>query len=236
MNNIVIPAPEFELKLPISGETVRYRPFLVREERMMMILKEATDMSTVVQNLKKIVNNCVLSELDTTNLSYTDFEYLFLNMRVRSMGESVDFNTECECCKKPTPVSVNLNDLCTELENMDLPENTVMLTDDIGVMVSPLKLRDAAVATQIAEKDSVQAIMVFIEKVFTKDAVYDFAETTNKEKTSFIDSLSLKHVELIMNTINSYPKLKAEIDVSCINCGENFKFSAEGLENFFTSA
>ena len=236
MNNLVLPTPEFELKLPISGDVVRYRPFLVKEERMMMILKEATDPNMVIQNLKKIVKNCILSDLNINNISYTDFEYLFLNMRVRSMGETVDFNTQCDSCGKPTPVSINLNDVCTNLEEVELPETDVMLTEDIGVKVCPLKLRDAAAASAIAEKDSVQAIMVFIEKVYTKDNVYDFSEATERERVAFVDSLSLKHVEMIMETINKFPKLKTKTNVTCVNCGESFDFEAEGLENFFTSA
>mgnify|MGYP003126825186 CR=1 FL=1 len=236
MNNLVLPTPEFELKLPISGDVIRYRPFLVKEERMMMILKEATDPNMVIQNLKKIVKNCIISDYNINNITYTDFEYLFLNMRVRSMGEAVEFNTQCECCNKPTPVSVDLNGVCTNLEETDLPETDVMLTEDIGVKVCPLKLRDAAAASAIAEKDSVQAIMVFIEKVYTKDNVYDFSEATERERVAFVDSLSLKHVEMIMETINKFPKLKTETNVTCVNCGESFDFEAEGLENFFTSA
>ena len=234
MDNLVIPTPEFELTLPISREKVQYRPFLVREERMMMVLKESTDTTMIIQNLKKIVANCIISDFDVNTLSYTDFEYLFLKMRVRSMGEHVDFKTTCESCGKMTPIEVDLNAICEKVEGSEVPEGKVMLTDDIGVMLSPLRLRDAATASALAEKDSVQAVLVFIDKVFTKDAVYNFHESSPSDRAKFIDSLSMKHVDLILAEVSKYPKLETTEKVTCANCGATFDFHAEGLETFFT--
>ena len=104
MDNLVIPTPEFELtRQSVVKSSVPTFP--CEEERMMMVLKESTDTTMIIQNLKKIVANCIISDFDVNTLSYTDFEYLFLNMRVRSMGEHVDFKTTCESCGKMTPIS-----------------------------------------------------------------------------------------------------------------------------------
>lgn len=232
--DLVIPTPEFELKLPISKQTVKYRPFLVKEERVMLVLKESTDSNMVLNNLKKIMNQCILSELDIDKLTYSDFEYLFLNMRVRSMGESVDFNTTCPSCGKSLPIEIDLNDLCEDMEKKEIPDPKLMLTEDIGVMVTPLKLKDAAAANVVAEKTPVQSVMFFIEKVFTKETVYSFDEVSPKDKVTFIDSLTAKHVDMIMERISEFPKLEAIVPMKCFHCEHEFEFKAEGLETFFT--
>ena len=121
--DLVIPTPEFELTLPISKQKVQYRPFLVKEERMMMVLKESKDTNHGFQNLKKIIANCIISDFDVNTLSYTDFEYLFLNMRVRSMGEHVDFKTTCPLLWKKTPIEIDLNAICEkDMEDLRFPK------------------------------------------------------------------------------------------------------------------
>ena len=106
-----IKTPEYVIELPISKQKVTYRPFLVREEKMFMMLKEAKDQNLLVNNLKKIVEQCIIDGPNIDDISYNDFEILFLSMRVRSMGESVDLSLKCKSCGKQSPVSINLDDV-----------------------------------------------------------------------------------------------------------------------------
>ena len=234
MENLVIPTPEFSLKLPISGHTIRYRPFLVREEKLMLTLKEAKDNNMVLENLKKIMQLCIIEEYNVNDLAYTDFEYLFLNMRTRSIGESVDLEVPCSSCEKKTPCSLDLNEVSEAISNTELPETSIMLTEQIGVIVKPLDLRHAGVALNLTEKDQLKGVALFIDKIYTKDEVHTFAELSPQQQNAFIDSLSMKHLTKITDRVNEFPSLSAKIDYTCTHCGHSGSHAVEGLENFFT--
>ena len=233
MEKFVLPTPEFSLKLPIAGTTVKYRPFLVREEKLLLLLKESKDDKLVIDNLKKVMQLCILDDTDINKISFSDFEYLFVNMRVRSMGESVDLEVCCDSCGKMTPCSIDLNAVSEELENVPLPDRNIMLTDEIGVIVKPLELRDASAAANIAEKDQLKIVALFIDKVYTKDEVHSFLEMSPEHQTAFIDSLSMKHISDIMKVVSEFPRLKANVEYVCTHCGNESSTTIEGLENFF---
>ena len=165
MEKFVIPTPEFSLRLPISGENVKYRPFLVKEEKLFLMLKESKDNGMVIENLKKIMQRCILDETRMSDIAYADFEYLFLNMRVRSIGEKI--------------------------------------------------------------------IAAFIDKVFTETDVSSFSELSTSDQSAFIDSLSIKHIESIMQCVQKFPKVKANVEYTCTHCQHKDNFKVEGLENFF---
>ena len=234
MENLVLPTPEFSLNLPIAGKTVKYRPFLVREEKLMLVLKEAKDTAMVLENLKKIMQRCVLCDTSVADLTYSDFEYLFLNMRVRSIGESIDIEVSCESCGKRTPVEIDLNKICEEMESAKIPTKEIMLTNDIGVIIKPLELKYAGVAASLSEKDQMKMVALFIDKVYTKDQVFTFHEMSGQQQSDFIDSLSLKHMSQIMDKVQEFPNLKTKVKYTCTHCGHESEFVVEGLENFFT--
>lgn len=233
MDKIVIPTPEFSLKLPISGETVKYRPFLVREEKLLLMLKEAKDNALVIDNLKKIMQLCILDDTSIANISYADFEFLFLNMRVRSIGETIDLETECESCGKKTPCVADLNQVTEEMEAATVPDKTVMLTNEIGVIVKPLELRNASAVANLQEKDQLKIIAAFIDKIFTENDVSSFTELSTDHQAAFVDSLSMKHISMIMERVAQFPRLKADIEYTCTHCQHKGKMRIEGLDNFF---
>ncbi len=233
MDKLVIPTPEFSLKLPISGETVKYRPFLVREEKLLLMLKEAKDNTMIIDNLKKIMQLCILDNTSVANISYADFEFLFLNMRVRSIGETIDLETECESCGKKTPCVIDLNQVTEEMEKSSVPDKTVMLTNEIGVIVKPLELRNASAISNLTEKDQLKIVAAFIDKIFTEKDVSSFTELSSDHQLAFIDSLSMKHISMIMERVSQFPRLKADIQYVCTHCQHNGNIQVEGLDNFF---
>ena len=233
MEKFVIPTPEFSLRLPISGENVKYRPFLVKEEKLFLMLKESKDNGMVIENLKKIMQRCILDETRMSDIAYADFEYLFLNMRVRSIGETIDLETKCDSCGKKTPCVIDLNAVTEEMEKSTVPDKTIMLTDKIGVIVKPLDLRNAAAVSNLADKDQLKIIAAFIDKVFTETDVSSFNELSTSDQSAFIDSLSMKHIESIMQCVQKFPKVKANVEYTCTHCQHKDNFKVEGLENFF---
>ena len=233
MNKFVVPTPEFSLKLPVSGKVVRYRPFLVKEEKLLLMLKESKDNTMVLNNLNKIMQLCILDDTKVCDFSYADFEFLFLNMRVRAIGETIDLETECQSCGKKTPCVVDLNAVTEEMENTTVPDSTIMLTDNIGVIIKPLELKNAAAISNLPENDQLKIIAAFIDKVFTESDVSSFDELSKEDQSSFIDSLSMRHISTIMEKVGQFPRLKTEVNYTCTHCQHEGKIEIEGLDNFF---
>jgi|TARA_Y100000114_G_scaffold38349_1_gene34047 hypothetical protein len=228
-----IKTPEYELTLPISKEVVTYRPFLVREEKMFMMLKEGTDQNHILNNMKKIVSQCIVNGPDVNKISYNDFEFLFLNMRIRSIGEELDIHIKCSKCEKPTPVSVSLEDVVVKVKEGDNNQKKIMINDDVGVICSPMKMQHVGDALVSAERDPITAVIHFIDSVFTKDQVYKFDEVDQKERKAFVDSLSMKVVTEIIEFVDGLPAAEADIKYTCASCGHADTYNVKGLQNFF---
>ena len=229
-----IKTPEYVIELPISKQKVTYRPFLVREEKMFMMLKEAKDQNLLVNNLKKIVEQCIIDGPNIDDISYNDFEILFLSMRVRSMGESVDLSLKCKSCGKQSPVSINLDDVCETTKKTDIGEAKIMLNEEVGVICTPIKMSRMGQAASLTEKDTVNSVAFFIDKVFTKDQVYTFSEMPFSEQKAFVDSLSMKHITEITQYAEKLPTASCEVNYTCASCGAQNDQIVKGLENFFT--
>ena len=233
MNLPKLPTPEFTITLPISQQLVRYRPFLVKEEKVFLILKESNDQKFILDNILKVMQDCVLNDTQIKDLPYNDFEFLFLNMRVRSIGERVDLEVKCKSCGSPSPVSVDLNDINMGSED-DKINNEIMLSEEIGISCLPRKVKDAANANLVAKQDPIQSVAYFIDKIYTKDQTYNFSELDQKDKNAFIDSLSMKQLTQIMDFVESLPSAKANVKFKCASCGADNDYTIEGIDNFFT--
>ena len=109
--------PTFELELPSNGKTVKYRPFLVKEEKVLLLALESQDEKQITSAVKDLIKNCVISRIKVDNLPSFDLEYLFLQIRSKSVGEVVEFNTKCEKCNHTIPVSVDISNLVPDMSN-----------------------------------------------------------------------------------------------------------------------
>ena len=118
---------------------------------MFMMLKEGTDQSHILNNMKKVVSQCIVNGPDVNKISYNDFEYLFLNMRIRSIGEEIDLHIKCDACEKPTPVSVSLEDVVVKVKDGDTDQKKIMVNDEVGVICSPMKMQNVGDALVNAE-------------------------------------------------------------------------------------
>ena len=119
------------------------------------------------------------------------------------------------------------------MENTTVPDSTIMLTDNSGVIIKPLELKNAAAISNLPENDQLKIIAAFIDKVFTESDVSSFDELSKEDQSSFIDSLSMKHISTIMEKVGQFPRLKTEVNYTCAHCQHEGKIEIEGLDNFF---
>ena len=227
-----IVAPTYHLTVPSSGKTVEYRPFLVKEEKILMIAQEAGTQSAMTSALKDIIRACTYDTLDLYSLTMYDLEYIFLNLRAKSVGETAELNIKCGECDEYVTTQVDLTTV--EVQNLDKKiDNKIQLTDTVGVMLKSPGLKEMERATR-TKSDSVitESIASVLETIYDADDVYPVADTNQKELEHFIDSLSHAQMEKIQDWIVQIPRLEHTIDITCSH-GHKTKRTLSGLADFF---
>ena len=235
MKNIMalptIESPKYFLTVPSTEESVEFRPFLVKEEKVLMIAQEAGTNQSMISAMKDVINSCTFGALDLYSLVMSDLEYILLQIRAKSVGETSDIKFKCNESDEFIDITIDLSEIeVTESKNK---ENKIQLTDDIGITLKSPGLKEAEVAARSSKKNSiVQSLMTVIESVYDGESVYPFADASPKEIEKFVDSLSSKQVVKIKEWVDGLPSLKKEIKYKCSK-GKERTTVLSGLDDFF---
>ena len=225
--------PTYAIEVPSLDRRVEFRPFLVKEEKVLMIAQESKDEKKILKTIKDIISACSFNKLDPNECTSSDIEYLFLQLRAKSVGENVEIRVKCEECGEYAKIKINLEDIkLSEVEDID---NTIEITDSIGVVLKHVSMAEAEkVDKKDSEKAFNQMLVYSIESIYDADSVYPASESTEKELIEFIDSLSHKHLEKIQAFIQNVPKLQHTVKFKCKACGHENEIVLEGIESFFS--
>ena len=225
--------PEHELMLS-NNVKVKYRPFLVKEEKILLMSVENNVESEMINTLINTVQTCVLTDgIDVKKLPVYDFEWLWLNIRSKSVGETSKLKFSCEKCQTPNDYDINLD----ELEPIGSQvENTIALTDTIGVTMKYPTVRDVDSSDAKSEIDMVFDVLVSsIESIYDAENVYPASESTKAELTTFIENLNQKQFNKLQAWFEAMPKLKKKVLFTCVkeDCKHENEFDIEGIQSFF---
>jgi hypothetical protein len=227
----ILKTPEYNTTLP-SGKEVVYRPFLVKEEKVMLTIKESKNIQDILRVMNSVVSGCLISGAKLEDLTYNDTEHLFILMRCRSIGEEVEINHKCKECGKESPISIDISNVGL---SKPIPEsNQVMLNDEVGVTIQPLSVAAMSKVANTVESDPLETIQYIVETIFNNESVFQFKDLSKSEKKDFVESLSLSQVQKIMDKLEEYPRCSIKMSVTCAQCGAVEEIHVEGLENFFT--
>jgi DNA-directed RNA polymerase subunit M/transcription elongation factor TFIIS len=225
--------PTYAFNVPSLNRKVEFRPFLVKEEKVLMMAQESQDEKKILKTVKDIISACSFGKLNPDECAASDLEYLFLQLRAKSVGETVSVKIKCSECDNYEKCVINLEEIALS-EPKDL-DNTIEITDSIGLILKTISLSDAEkINKKDTEKAFNQTIMYSIESIYDSDNVYPASESTEKELIEFIDSLSHKHLEKIQSYIQNVPKLQHECQFKCTQCGHDNVTILEGIESFFS--
>ena len=226
-----IATPEFKTTIPSTGQKITYRPFLVKEEKILLMAMEGNDQKEIEHAIKKILTNCILDDVDVDSLAMFDMEFLFLQLRGKSVGEVIELavtHLEGEC-KHRTDIKVNIDDI--KLSNIE-QEKKIMLTDDVGVMMKYPTMKEA----MSVEGENAEAVFEILAKsidyVFDMENVYN--EFSEEELVEWINGLNQTQFQKILTFFESMPKLSYEVSWKCKECGEDDTITLEGIQSFFT--
>ena len=223
----------YELELPSTGEKLKYRPFLVKEQKLLMIAQESEDNKLMENTFAQIINDCVFDDVDPYTMPMFDIEYLFLRIRGKSVGEKVKLNVLCPDDEK-TRVDVEVDLEKVDVQMTDDHTNIVNLTKDITLVMRYPCLKDMSGFDDTGEVSSMfDMIKRCVHEVRDGETIYNRVDISDKELDEFIDSMSSENFEQVANFFNTMPKLYHEIDVKNPKTKKKNKIPIEGLQSFF---
>ena len=231
-----INAPEYRLNIPSTDEEITYRPFLVKEEKLLLIAHETGDEKATFSAIKKLIEGCVTQELAIDTLPMFDIEYIFLNIRAKSVGEIAKLKIICPDDEKTTvDVEVDLTKINVE---MDEAHNArIQLTDDIGVLMSyptmDLVEEHAVTDSPNPTQQLFKLVAECIYQIWEGEEVHDATDYSYKEKVEFLDSLSHEQFEKIQQFFETMPTLKHEIEVTNPKTKVKSTVTLRGIQSFF---
>ena len=227
--------PTYELEVPSTKKKIKYRPFLVKEEKVLLLALESENEKNIKDAVVGLLKACIQSRVKVENLATFDLEYIFLNIRAVSVGEIVEMNVTCQDDDE-TQVRYNLN--LTDV-NVIFPEghtNKIMLTDTTGVVMKYPSM-DGFVQGQFGgagkDFDVIDAVAASIDQIFQGEDVYDESTTTKKEFVQFVESLTNEQLEKIQAFFETSPRLEHTFKVPNPNTGVESEYTLRGLQSFF---
>tara|TARA_X000001036_G_scaffold19702_1_gene16547 strand:+ start:576 stop:1289 length:714 start_codon:yes stop_codon:yes gene_type:complete len=228
--------PTYELEVPSTDEKLKYRPFLVKEEKILLMAMESGKNADIIGAVKEIVSECTFNTLNLSTLPMFDIEYIFLQIRAKSVGEVSKLRLLCPDDKKTyADVEVNLLDVKVQVEEGHT--NKIELDNDMGIImtyptIDTFAKNDIQVVTSANMLDVVgTCILQIYEKGGEK--VYEAKDQTKKELTEFIESLQTKHFQKLQSFFNSMPKLKHTIKLKNPKTKKESEVTLNGLNDFF---
>ena len=229
--------PVYEAILPSTEKVIKYRPFLVKEEKLLLTAQESGE-KAVLPAVKQIIENCVQGELDVDNMPLFDIEYLFLRLRAKSVGEEITLGlkpwgcpqNDGELCKFTTEVAINLEEIkCVKNEKHS---SKIMISDKIGIMMKYPDISQLNIKGSENEM-GLNVIKKCINMIFTEEKTHERDSFTDKELDEFVDNLNTKQMEQIKNFFDTMPVLKHTVKYTCKTCDEEKETIIQGLQSFF---
>lgn len=234
--------PTFNLKVPSTGKTIKYRPFVVKEEKALLIAHQSEDLKVMIDTLKSVIKSCVLDDLNVDSLAVFDLEYIFTRIRGKSVGETIELMFQCDNDhgeqnkKAVSKVTVDINAI--DVVRGEGHTNKIELFGDVGIV---MKYPSIDVARELENQDGTtnvenifSVIMDSIDFIYQGEDVYYAKDQTREELATFVNNLTSEQFIKVQKFFETMPKLTTTIEYTCPICGKEHKRVLEGLNNFFS--
>lgn len=223
----------YTLKLPSTGDEIKYRPFLVKEQKNLMIAQETEDEKVIQTAIAQSIIDCTFDKIDPWELPSFDVEYVFLKIRSKSVGDKIELNVLCpDDDETRVPVTVDLSEIeCTMHVGHS---NEIELTEDITITMKYPTFKDISVITGDTESEKMfEMIKQSIDQVVNGEDIYERIDMSNEELGEFLESMTGEHLEKVQDFFETMPKLTHAIKVKNPKTGKTGEVVLEGFQSFF---
>jgi len=230
----ILETPMHSCVLPSSQERIEFRPFLVGEQKVLMIAQESDDQQTQIREMIRLINACC-DDVNADKLPTVDLEWLFLQIRIKSVGETSDITMKCDKCEAENDVSIDLES--AKVKQDKKVSNIVELTNDISIELQFATYETMKGLDITQEETNTEEAFILMQRcivaVIQGDQVFTKDDFTDKELEKFMDSMSLDMFEGVQDYLASAPTLSIEARFKCSACGNQQSSGLEGIGNFF---
>jgi hypothetical protein len=238
-----IDVPIYETKLVSTGQTLKFRPFLVKEQKLFLMASQSENQSDVVESIKQILNNCILTEnFKVEELPIFELEYLFLQLRARSVGEVVDLKYSCnnkiwddegneKTCGGVVKCEVNVLNITPK--KSEGHTNKITITEKLGMMMKYPSFKSLEGHNSGNDTEYMDLIVDCIDFIYDDEQIYHAKDMSKEELVEFVESMTTKDFEKLEKFFQTMPRNYTDIHFKCPKCGYTEDIEVEGLQNFF---
>lgn len=225
----------YEMTLPVKSERVKYRPFLVSEEKVLLMASETGTADAIFKAVHQTLDNCI-EGLEPGSLAIADVEYAIAHLVSKSAGETQEIPYECTNCKSENRVQVDLEAI--ELETKEKANDSIKVTDAVFLKLKPITLNDLMQNPEAGDETKkteslFKLIELCIDHVGTKEDLIKFSECSREEKENFINQFNRQVVDRISQYLSNLPSCVINTGFKCTDCGHHNEVEIKGLQNFF---
>lgn len=238
----IVATPTYELKLPSNKKKIKYRPFLVKEEKLLLLAMETKDPVQIQRTTKQVIKDCTFGEFDVDVCPPFDLEYILLQLRIKSVGEKSTVSLKCSSCETANSTDIDLTKV--EVTKKEGHTNDIKLAPTMGVLMRYPTMEDTAalgMSEEGAEEDkaksaekSIEMIASCIDVIYDGDKIYKTKDFSKEEVVEFIENMSQGMFQKLTSFFENMPALRHEVQFTCSKCGTENKVAIKGIQDFFT--
>jgi len=222
--------PTYELVLPSTEETIKYRPFLVKEQKLLLLAQESENKKDMLDAISQIIENCTFGKINSKEAYVFDVEYVFLQIRRKSIGDKITLNLLCDDDGTTrVPTEIDLNDVKVEIG--DNHTNKIQLTDDVQLIMTYPRIYTI---DSINSDNSYDIVVKCVHQITEGDKIYERVDMSDEDLIEFIESMNTDNLNSVLDFFDTMPKIKHQIKVINPNTNVENTINMEGIESFFT--
>ena len=224
--------PSYKMTLPVTNQVITFRPFVVREEKVLLIALQSANQTQISDALRNVIMTCTNSTLDTKKIGVAEAEYAFLQIRSKSIGELAKPQVSCSKCSHATTIKIRLDAIEMKKSVKEFVNPNISLSSEVSVVMRYPTIHDASLSAGEVET-AFQLVEQCIDSIIVKDEKISKSDITSKELNDFIENLLPDQFVLLLNFLKSTPELEYKINYKCPNCSGDVFVEVDTITNFF---